>query len=201
MAESHESKNQPHPTGEVTEILQRWNEGDAAALDMLLPIVYKELRRIADGYLRHESSGHTLQATALVHEAYLRIVKTQGLEWQNREQFFGISANLMRQILVDHARRSCAAKRGGREMAVTLDDGLGVKVERDEDLLILDEALNKLAELDPFAARIVELRYFTGLTIEETARALTTSPMTIKREWTTARLWLHREISGGGSAT
>ena len=203
MAEPDESNDQPqpHPPGEITELLQRWNEGDADALDKLLPIVYKELRRIADGYLRSESSGHTLQATALVHEAYMRIVKAQGLEWQNREQFFGISANLMRQILVDHARRSCAAKRGGRGMVVTLDTGLGVKVERDEDLLILDEALNKLAVLDPFAARIVELRYFTGLTIEETARALSTSPMTIKREWTTARLWLHREISGRGSAT
>ncbi len=201
MAESHESKNQPQPPGEVTELLQRWNEGDADALETLLPIVYKELRRIADGYLRRESSGHTLQATALVHEAYMRIVKAQGLEWQNREQFFGISANLMRQILVDHARRSCAEKRGGRGMAVTLEDGFGVKVERDEDLLILDEALNKLAEIDPFATRVVELRYFTGLTIEETARALSRSPMTIKREWTTARLWLHREISGGASAT
>jgi len=184
------------PQGEVTKLLHRWGAGDQAALDKLLPIVYNELRRIADSYLRRESSGHTLQATALVNEAYLRLVKAQGLEWQNREQFFGISANLMRQILVDHARRSAAAKRGGGGAAVTLDDNLGVKNECDEDLLLLDEALTKLADLDPFAARIVELRYFAGLTVEETASVLKTSPTTIKREWTTARLWLHREISG-----
>ncbi len=195
MTEPDDSKNQPQPPGEVTELLHRWNDGDNTALDKLLPIVYTELRRIADSYLRRESSGHTLQATALVHEAYLRIVKAQGLEWQNREQFFAISANLMRKILIDHARRSCAAKRGGGAVVVTLDDSLGVKSECNEDLLLLDEALTKLAEIDPFAARIVELRYFTGLTIEETARALKTSPMTVKREWTTARLWLHREIT------
>ena len=197
MTEPDDSKNQPQSPGEITELLHRWNEGDNTALDKLLPIVYKELRRIADGYLRRESSEHTLQATALVHEAYLRIVKAQGLEWQNREQFFAISANLMRKILIDHARRACAAKRGGGAVVVTLDDSLGVKSECNEDLLRLDEALSRLAEIDPFSARIVELRYFTGLTIEETARALKTSPMTVKREWTTARLWLHREITDG----
>lgn len=177
-------------------LLARWSGGDPDALESLLPIVFTELRRIADAYLRRESPGHTLQATALVNEAYLRFAKAQGLEWQNREQFFGISANLMRQILVDHARRSCAAKRGGRGMTVTLDESLGVKTERGEDLLLLDAALTKLAELDPFAARVVELRYFAGLTIEETARALETSPMTVKREWMSARLWLKREITG-----
>jgi RNA polymerase sigma factor (TIGR02999 family) len=196
VVEPHDSENQQHPPGEITELLHRWNEGDDTALDRLLPIVYKELRRIAAIYLRRESSGHTLQPTALVNEAYLRIVKAQGLEWANREQFFGISANLMRQILVDHARSSRAAKRGGGEFVVMLDDGLGVQTKCNEDLLLLDEALTKLAEIDPFAVRVVELRYFTGLTIEETARALKTSPMTVKREWATARLWLHREISG-----
>lgn len=196
MAEPHETENQPQPPGEITELLHRWKDGDDTALDRLLPIVYQELRRIAGSYLRRESSGHTLQPTALVNEAYLRIVKAQGLEWENREQFFGISANLMRQILVDHARRSCAAKRGGKNTNVRLDDSLVVKDECNEDLLLLDEALTKLAEMDPFAVRVVELRYFTGLTIEETARALKTSPMTVKREWATARLWLHHEISG-----
>lgn len=191
----HDKNNSSDP-GEVTELLHKWRAGDSTALDTLLPIVYRELRRIADGYLRRESSGHTLQATALVNEAYMRLVKTQGLEWQNREQFFGISANLMRQILVDHARRNSAAKRGGRVGCITLDGSLGITNDSDEDLLLLDAALTKLAGVDPFGARVVELRYFTGLTIEETARALDTSPMTVKREWTTARLWLHREIVG-----
>lgn len=195
MAELDNPNSRRHP-GEVTELLQKWHAGDNSALDTLLPIVYRELRRIADGYLRREPSGHTLQATALVNEAYMRLVKARGLEWQNREQFFGISANLMRQILVDHARRTSAAKRGGHSMCVTLDESLGVKNESDEDLLLLDAALTKLSEMDPFSARVVELRYFSGLTIEETARALGKSPMTVKREWTTARLWLHREIAG-----
>ena len=195
VAEPH--KNNSSQPGQVTQLLHKWQEGDPAALEVLLPIVYRELRRIADGYLRRESPGHTLQATALVNEAYMRLVKAQGLEWKNREQFFAISANLMRQILVDHARRTAAAKRGGGAVCVTLDDGLEPGGTSNADLLLLDAALTKLAEIDPFAARVVELRYFTGLTIEETARALGSSPMTVKREWATARLWLHREISGG----
>jgi RNA polymerase sigma factor (TIGR02999 family) len=184
------------PAGEVTELLVKWSEGDERALDELLPIVYAELRRIADNYLRRENSGHTLQATALVHEAYMRLVNAQNLEWQNREQFFGISANLMRRILVDHARTATAVKRGGDVPDLPLDEAHAVSIESDESLLVLDEALNKLAEIDPQAARIVELRYFAGLTIEETAEILKTSPMTVKREWATARAWLHREIAG-----
>ena len=184
------------PAGEVTELLVKWSEGDERALDELLPIVYAELRRIADNYLRRENSGHTLQATALVHEAYMRLVNAQNLEWQNREQFFGISANLMRRILVDHARTVTAVKRGGDVPDLPLDEANAVSIESDESLLVLDEALNKLAEIDPQAARIVELRYFAGLTIEETAEILKTSPMTVKREWATARAWLHREIAG-----
>ena len=184
------------PAGEVTELLVKWSEGDEQALDELLPIVYAELRRIADNYLRRENSGHTLQATALVHEAYMRLVNAQNLEWQNREQFFGISANLMRRILVDHARTATAVKRGGDVPDLPLDEAHAVSTESDESLLVLDEALNKLAEIDPQAARIVELRYFAGLTIEETAEILKTSPMTVKREWATARAWLHREIAG-----
>ena len=188
------SKNQP---GEVTELLNQWSAGDSEALEKLLPIVYGELRRIADNYLRRERSGHTLQPTALVNEAFPKLVKAQGLEWQNREQFFGVAANLMRQILVDHARISSAEKRGGGARKLQLDEALTVGGEADENLLLLDEALNKLAEIDPQAARIVELRYFAGLTIEETAKVLQTSPMTVKREWATARAWLHREITGG----
>lgn len=192
----------PHPkdrkpeSGEITQLLLDWSAGDESALERLLPIVYTELRRIADNYLRREDSGHTLQATALVNEAYLRLLKAQGLDWQNREQFFGISANLMRQILVDHARRTFAAKRGGSVSSITLDENLGIRSDTDEDLLLLDAALTKFAEMDPFAARVVELRYFTGLTIDETARVLKSSPMTVKREWMAARVWLRREISG-----
>ena len=190
-------RKDPKPeSGDITQLLLDWSAGDESALERLLPIVYSELRRIADNYLRREDSGHTLQATALVNEAYLRLLKAQGLDWQNREQFFGISANLMRQILVDHARRNFAAKRGGIGGSVTLDEGLGIKNDTDEELLVLDAALTKFADLDPFAAKVVELRYFTGLTIDETARVLKSSPMTVKREWMSARLWLRREISG-----
>ena len=192
MNDSSDSKK---PAGEVTELLVRWSKGDTEALDQLLPIVYAELRRIADAYLRRERSGHTLQATALVHEAFLKLVKAQDLEWKNREQFFGISANLMRHILVDHARTATAVKRGGVASNLPLDESLTISNESDANLLLLDEALNKLAAIDPQAARIVELRYFAGLTIEETAEVTKTSPMTVKREWATARAWLHREIS------
>jgi len=193
---SDNSSYSKKPAGEVTELLVKWSKGDADALEKLLPIVYTELRRIADGYLRRERSGHTLQSTALVHEAYMRLVKAQGLEWQNREQFFGICANLMRRILVDHARTATAAKRGGTAPNLPLDESLTISGESDANLLLLDEALNKLSEIDAQAARIVELRYFAGLTIEESAEVLKTSPMTVKREWATARAWLHREIAG-----
>jgi RNA polymerase sigma factor (TIGR02999 family) len=192
----NDSSDSKKPAGEVTELLVRWSKGDTEALDQLLPIVYAELRRIADAYLRRERSGHTLQATALVHEAFLKLVKAQDLEWKNREQFFGISANLMRHILVDHARTATAVKRGGVASNLPLDESLTISNESDANLLLLDEALNKLAAIDPQAARIVELRYFAGLTIEETAEVTKTSPMTVKREWATARAWLHREISG-----
>ena len=184
------------PSGDVTELLGKWSGGDTEALERLLPIVYAELRRIAGKYLRREFSNHTLQPTELVHEAFMRLVKAQGLEWQNREQFFGISANLMRQILVDHARASSADKRGGKVSTISLNDSLSVGGETDTDLLLLDEALNKLAAIDAPAARLVELRYFAGLTIEETAKVMNTSPTSVKREWATARAWLHREING-----
>ena len=190
------SSRKKQSPGEVTELLVRWSEGDPDALEKLLPIVYAELRRIADNYLRREHSARTLQPTALVHEAFLKLVKAQGLEWQNREQFIGVAANLMRQILVDHARKSTAGKRGGNSPNLPLDEALTISAESDESLLVLDEALDKLAEIDPQASRIVELRYFAGLTIQETAEVLKISPMTVKREWARARAWLHREIAG-----
>ena len=182
--------------GEVTQLLLEWNEGDGSALDKLLPIVYAELHRVAHNYLRRERPGHTLQATALINEAYLRLVGAQYVRWENREQFFGIAANLMRRVLVDHARGAKAVKRGGMPQNLPLDEATLVVHERDENLLLLDEALERLAEVDSQACRIVELRYFAGLTIDETAEVLKLSPTTVKREWAAARAFLHREIGG-----
>ncbi len=182
------------PDQGVTGLLQAWGGGDHAALDQLVPIVYEELHRQAQRYLRRESPGHTLQTTALVHEAYLRLVDQRQARWQNRAQFFGVAAQLMRRILVDHARRHQAAKRGGSAIQVPLDEGGVAAVESDVDLVALDDALTRLAGLDPQQARVVELRYFTGLGIEETAEALGISPATVKREWAMARAWLRREL-------
>jgi RNA polymerase sigma factor (TIGR02999 family) len=178
----------------VTEWLLAWGAGDRSALDALLPVVYAELHRQAERALRRETPGHTLQATALVHEAYLRLVEQDHARWQNRAQFLGVAAHLMRRVLVDHARARHAAKRGGAAEAVTLGD---VDVAREApgvDVLALHEALERLAGLDPAQARLVELRFFGGLTIEETAEALGISPATVKREWATARAWLRREL-------
>jgi RNA polymerase sigma factor (TIGR02999 family) len=183
------------PTPSVTNLLQAWGGGDSAALDRLVPIVYDELHRQADHLLRRESPGHTLQTTALVHEAYLRLVDQRQAHWQNRAQFFGIAAQLMRRILVDHFRRHRAAKRGGAAAQVTLDESAMETPGQDVDILALDEALTRLADLDQQAAHVVELRYFTGLGIEETAEALGISPATVKRAWTMARVWLKRELS------
>jgi len=182
------------PDQGVTGLLQAWGGGDQAALDQLLPIVYDELRRQAQGYLRRENPGHTLQTTALVHEAYLRLVDQRQARWQNRAQFFGIAAQLMRRILVDHARRHQAAKRGGSAIQVPFEEEAVAAVESEVDLVALDDALTRLAGLDVQQARVVELRYFTGLGIEETAEALGISPATVKREWQSARAWLCREI-------
>src|SRR5688572_6325866 len=194
--ESFDSQDQLPSPGEVTQLLLEWNEGDGSALDRLLPIVYAELRRVANNYLRRERPGHTLQATALINEAYLRLVGARNVRWENREQFFGIAANLMRRVLVDHARGSHAAKRGGNQQNLPLEEATLVVQERDETLLRLDEALERLSEIDPQACRIVELRYFAGLTIDETAELLKLSPTTVKREWAAARAFLHREIGG-----
>lgn len=180
--------------GSVTELLRAWGGGDAAALDQMVPLVYEELRRQAQRYLRRESPGHTLQTTALVHEAYLRLVDQRTARWESRAQFFGVAAQLMRRILVDHARGHHAAKRGGSAIQVPLEEDTAPAQERDVDLLALDEALTRLAQLDERQAKVVELRYFTGLGIEETAEALGISPATVKREWTMARAWLKREL-------
>jgi RNA polymerase sigma factor (TIGR02999 family) len=190
----------PRSTHTVTDLLRAWGAGDPAALDELLPLVYDELRRQARRYMRAQPSGHTLQTTALVHEAYLRLVGQSHVEWKGRAHFFGVAAKAMRSILVDHARARRAAKRGGAARAVTLDEAGEVATavagtQSRVDVLALDEALARLAELDSRKSRLVELRYFGGLGIEEAAAVLGVSPATVKRDWTTARAWLRRELS------
>ncbi|MEO5898132.1 MAG: ECF-type sigma factor [Vicinamibacterales bacterium] len=173
-------------------------ENERQSLDSLLPLVYKELRRLAAGYLRREKPGQTLQPTALVHEAYLRLMKDRPDRWQNRAHFCAIAAHSMRQILIERARARGAAKRGGARPRVTLDDALIAGEDRSIDLLALDEALERLTALDPEQARLVELRFFGGLTVEETAAAMDISPATVKRHWTIAKAWLTRELQGLG---
>lgn len=181
-------------THHVTALLQAGGRGDASALDALLPAVYRELHRQAESYMRGQPAGHTLQATGLVHEAYLKLVDQTKVEWRSRAHFFGVAAKAMRSILIDHARAHRAAKRGAEQ--VTLGTGRDVADQTpDVDELELDEALKRLAELDPEKARLVELRYFGGLSIEETAEVLEVSPATLKRHWNTARAWLRRELS------
>ncbi|MBS1795699.1 MAG: sigma-70 family RNA polymerase sigma factor [Acidobacteria bacterium] len=182
---------------DVTILLERISEGDGKAPEELLPLVYGELRRLAHSYLKNERSDHTLQATALVHEAYLRLVDWEKVSWQNRAHFFAVAAQVMRRILVDHAREKRAQKRDfGQKMSLDEAISFPSKKGREVDLLGLDDALEKLAAFDPVQSRIVELRFFGGLTIEETAHSLKISPATVKREWTVAKTWLHREIGG-----
>jgi RNA polymerase sigma factor (TIGR02999 family) len=183
----------PH-TQEVTQLLVKLSAGDRSALDDLLPLVYDELRRLADRYLRRERSDHTLQATALVNEAYLRLVD-QNVPWQNRAHFFGVAAEMMRRILVDHARSHQAQKRGSGGIKLSLDDALNMSDERASDLIALDEALSALAEFDPQKSRIVELRFFAGLSIEETAKVLGIGTATVIRQWKMAKAWLYHEVS------
>jgi RNA polymerase sigma factor (TIGR02999 family) len=177
----------------VTRLLVQWTEGDRQAMEDLLPLVYDELRRLARAYLQRERPGHTLQSTALVHEAYMRLVD-QKVSWQSRAHFFGIAAQMMRRILVDHARGKQAAKRGDGAFQVTLDENLVTAGERDVNVLALDEALNKLARLDEQQSQIVELRFFAGLSIEDTSEVLKISPATVKRDWAMAKAWLYREM-------
>ena len=182
--------------GEVTALLHDWTGGDRRALERLMPLVYDELRRLAASYLRSERRDHTLQPTALVHEAYLRLVDQRSTDWRNRAHFFGIAAQMMRRILVDHARRRLAAKRSGGNVFLTLEDVEADAGDRTAEILALDRALAKLEALDPAQARVVEVRFFGGLTVEETAEATKVSSATVKREWRTARAWLRREIGG-----
>lgn len=180
----------------VTRLLVEWSEGSASALERLLPIVYDDLRRHARRYLGRERAAHTLQPTALVHEAFLRLIDQRFVTWQNRAQFFALAAQMMRRILVNHALSKRAAKRGGNVPDVPFDDDIHGVQPRDVDLLALDEALTVLAGIDPRQSQIVELRYFGGLTVEETADVVGVSPATVKREWTAAKLWLRRQIAG-----
>jgi len=179
----------------ITELLVGYGRGDKEALDKLMPIVYDELRRQAARYLRREQAGHTLQTTALIHEAYVRLVDQRNVHWQNRAHFFGIAAQMMRRILVDHARTKKRAKRGGSGVRVSLADADIAVKSQDLDVVAIDEALNRLAELDLQQSRVVELRFFSGLTVEETAEVMGISPATVKRDWSMAKAWLHRELS------
>lgn len=178
----------------VTEMLNKWKDGDQDALEKLIPVVYDELRRQAARYLRRERRGHTLQATALIHEAYLRLINQATIEWKNRAHFYAIAARLMRQILVDHSRRRQAGKRGGSDIRVPLEEAMVTTPGRNVDLVALDEALTRLAEIDPQQSRIVELRYFSGLSVEETAEVLGVSSRTVKRDWNVAKAWLRQQI-------
>ena len=184
------------PDGDVSILLRAWSEGDESALDKLTPIVYGELRRLAQHYMNRERTGHTLQATALVNEAYLRLVDYKRMRWQNRAHFFAVSAQLMRRILVDHARRH-NLKRGAGVEHVALDETAEVGGDRGGTLVALDDAMRTLANIDPRKAQVAELRYFGGLSVEETAHVLNVSPITVKRDWRTARAWLYREIRSG----
>jgi RNA polymerase sigma factor (TIGR02999 family) len=187
----------PLPKG-VTQLLVAWGNGEPHALDELMPLVYRELRRLAHSYLRRERLDHTLQTTALVHEAYLRLVDQQEANWKNRVQFFAVAAQMMRRILVDYARARQYGKRGGSVQQVELDEAMVVSNDRAGVVLALDELLTSLAELDPRKSRVVELRFFGGLSIEETAEILGVSPGTVMRDWTLAKAWLQREMTQGG---
>ncbi|HYV40572.1 MAG TPA: sigma-70 family RNA polymerase sigma factor [Thermoanaerobaculia bacterium] len=188
-------KPPPSPPGEVTRLLVAWSRGDAKALEDLIPLVYDELRRLAERHLSREAPGHTLQPTAVVHEAYLRLVDQKRVTWKNRGHFFAVAAQTMRRLLVDHARRRDAEKRGGTQTRVPLEEAVRSTPPRDADVIALDRALEKLAALDATQARVVELRYFGGLTLDETADVLGTSPSSIGRAFRLAKAWLYRELS------
>jgi len=179
----------------ITQLLERWSQGDEEALDQLMPLVYDELHRLAGAYLRSERREHTLQPTALVNEAYLKLVRQRNIQWQNRAQFFGVAAQLMRRILVDHARANYAEKRGGDRVNVSLKNIGAFGTQPTTDVLALHDVLNRLAEIDPDQSRIVELRFFGGLTIEEAAEVMQVSHSTVEREWKIAKAWLKRELT------
>jgi RNA polymerase sigma factor (TIGR02999 family) len=185
---------------DVTQLLQSWSHGNREALADLLPLVYDELRRLAASYMRFEAPGHTLQATALVHEAYMKLIQQREVSWKSRAHFFGIAAQMIRRILVDHIRATRAQKRGSGFAALSLDEALGVGEKKNWEIIALDDALKTLAKVDPQQARIVELRFFAGLSIEETADIVGISPATVKRDWVSAKAWLFRELSRNPSS-
>jgi RNA polymerase sigma-70 factor (ECF subfamily) len=189
---------QKPPCGEVSGLLRAWGDGDRDALDRLTPVVYNELRRLARRYMRGERRGHSLQTTALVNEAYMRLVEYKSMQWQNRAHFFAVSAQLMRRILVEHARRH-NLKRGGGVQHVSLEETAIVDDDRPADLVALDDAMNALARIDPRKVQVVEMRFFGGLSVEETAEVLKVSPVTVMRDWSTAKAWLYRELTGGAT--
>lgn len=190
----------PVPDDRITKLLQRWSLGDREAADEILPLVYGELRRIAESHFRKERPGHTLQATALVHEAWLRLSKEPGVHWKSRVQFFGLVAHLIRRILVDHARKHNRQKRGGGIRSVGLEEAAEVAAGRPPELIALDDALERLAAVDPRKAKVVELRFFAGLSVEETAEVLGVSVETVGREWRRARAWLYDDLAPEGAA-
>ena len=192
MSENFDSNSQAH----ITELLIGYGKGDRSALDEMLPLVYSELKRLAAHYLRQERPEHTLQTTALVHEAYLRLVKQQNVDWKNRAQFLGIAAEMMRRILVNHARDRSADKRGGGAERVSLSLAIESGRQIDIDLIALDDALTELATMDPRKSQVVEMKFFGGMTTEETAEILKVSTATIERDWTVARAWLFRSVEG-----
>ena len=185
----------PGAPEDLTQLLLRWRSGDETALDQLMPLVYGELHRLARQCLRGERAGHTLQTTALVNEAYLRLIRSSQVEWQDRAHFFAVAAQLMRRVLVDEARTRNYKKRGGEMIRVSLDEAMMISSERNAELVALDEALNRLAQFAPRKCQVVELRFFSGLGIEETAAVLNISPDIVKREWRTAKLWLLNELT------
>ena len=192
----HDDEAKTPPGGEVSGLLRAWSDGDRGALDKLTPIVHDELRRLARRYMRRERPGHSLQTAALVNEAYMRLVDYRGMLWQNRAHFFAVSAQLMRRILVEHARRH-NLKRGGGVQHVSLEEPAMVGGERAADLVALDDAMDTLARLDPRKVQVVEMRFFGGLSVEETAEVLKVSSVTVMRDWSTAKAWLYRELTGG----
>ena len=185
---------------QLSHLLQRWSDGDSEALDQLMPLVYGELRRMARRYMGQQPAGHTLQTTALIHEAYLRLVGQEEKRWENRAHFFGVAAQAMRHILMDYARTQNRAKRGGGALQVSLDEALTFCTERSAELVALDDALTELAKLDERQSRVVELRFFGGLSIEETAEVLNVSAGTVRRDWSLARAWLHRELAASSES-
>jgi len=182
---------------DVTGLLLLWRQGDQSALERLLPLVYRELHKLAKRYMRQQNPGHTLQTTAVIHEAYMKLAANNSPDWQNRSHFFAVAAKAMRHVLVDHARTRLSAKRGGEIQVLTLDEGIAVVPGRERELVALDDALTSLSQLQPRQGQVVELRYFGGLSVEETAQILDVSPETVARDWRFAKSFLLREICGG----